>query len=202
MKKEEIIRLNQSITSCAKDGIIHMRGQTRYLQLASDRDDAKEKLIRAIPLVDFTIKKLEWLPEYDQVCEWLTNPKKGLLLLGDSGRLKTVIATLVIPVLYFNSYNLKIVPIKSRKIISKMNDVMKHPVVIVDDVGEEPTANEFGTRYEPFSELVDECERLSKILIITTNLNSEQLTRRYGGRPVDRLDVLCEPVVFKGKSFR
>lgn len=204
-KKETIKSVDDAIRDSIEAGIIHKRGTIKLLPLAKDIDDAKKLLLSVVSKVDVTIKNLKWQPEYNELCRWMANPERGLLLTGNFGRLKTVFATLVLPVLYMQKYSYRIRPIKAWEIASNLsnpNNCLSHPVVIVDDVGEEPTASEFGTKYEPFSRLVDECEKKSLLLIITTNLNSQQLTDRYGARPVDRIDILCDPIVFKGKSFR
>ena len=204
MKKAGATNIDDAILSCNEAGVIQNRGKIPLFKLAKSTEEAKELILKIAPKVDFTINKLNWQSEYELLCFWMTNPRQGLILSGNSGRLKTVFATLILPVLYMNEYRFRIKPVKAWKLSEELKNpnFMQHPVIIVDDVGEEPPANEYGVKYEPFSRLVDECERLSKLLIITTNLNSKELLDRYGNRPIDRLDLLCTPVVFEGKSFR
>lgn len=202
MTNKEVIKIDNAILSCKEAKIATKRGKALFLPLAKDVEDAKSLIITISKRMDSTINKLVWLPEYESIAEWMVNPKKGLILTGDSGRLKTVFATLILPVLYMMNHSYRIKSIKAWQIAESMNQVLSHPVVIIDDVGVESPANEYGVKYEPFSRIVDECERLSKLLIVTTNLNSEELKKRYGNRPIDRLDLLCTPVVFNGKSFR
>lgn len=204
MTKNVATEIDSAILSCKESKVIDIRGSLPFLPLAKTEADARMMIERIAPKVDFTIKKIDWQSEYDLLCKWMCNPEKGLILSGDSGRMKTVFATLILPVLYMQWHRFRIKPIKAWRLAEELKNpnFMQHPVLIVDDVGEEPPANEFGVKYEPFSRLVDECERLSKLLIITTNLNSKQLGDRYGNRPMDRLDLLCAPIVFEGKSFR
>ena len=51
-----------------------------------------------------SITNAEWLPEYDDICDWLKdNQNKGLMLFGMNGRGKTMIATKILP-LFFDYY--------------------------------------------------------------------------------------------------
>ena len=51
--------------------------------------------------VDRTFDEYEHLPEYDEIIDWMTNTDdKGLMLMGDCGRGKSVILNYVIPVLF------------------------------------------------------------------------------------------------------
>jgi len=204
MKNQEITSIKKAILDCSESKTIIKKGMTSLFPIAKDIEHAKELICTVIPQIDFTIKNVIWQPEYDNLCEWMVNPEKGLILSGDSGRLKTVFSTLFLPVMYMKEYRFRIRPIKSWQIAEELKNpnFLQHPIVIADDIGEEPIANGFGSKYEPFSRLVDECERLSKLLIATTNLDSVKLAERYGNRPMDRLDLICEAIVFKGKSFR
>jgi DNA replication protein DnaC len=49
--------------------------------------------------VDRTFELYEHLPEYDEVIDWMTNTDdKGLMLMGDCGRGKSIILNGVLPV--------------------------------------------------------------------------------------------------------
>lgn len=197
-KKETI---DEAINSLIEKKIVSKR-EPLFFPLAKDKVEAAS-LIKSLALkMDITIRNLIWNPEYDNICEWMVNPKKGLLLTGDPGRLKSVFATMILPVLYKIKYGFNIAPIKARQIKDRLESIIKHPVVIIDDVGEEPVVNDFGVKFQPFSQLVDYCEEKSKTLIITTNYDSKVLVEIYGVRPVDRMDKLCLPIKFKGQSFR
>lgn len=209
VKNYNSMEKRNEITDDIKDAISQLRGnQTifprirRAYKLAESTEEAKELISSLAIELDTTINKFKWQPEYNLIAEWMVYPKKGLLMLGTPGRLKSIIATLIIPVLYKLRYKFNIRPIKAWQIDSELEKILSHPVVIVDDVGEEPPVNNFGIKHEPFMRLVDECERRSIILVLTTNLDSNGLISRYGERPVDRLDLLCTPVRFTGKSFR
>lgn len=171
--------------------------------LADNKEQARSRLKNIALSADKTISEFHWLPEYNKVCDWMVNPDgKGLILSGNSGRLKSTIIMLVLPVLFKLKYNMVVRPIESESINEMWQKIIHNPVIIVDDAGVETFVNDFGAKHEPFSRLVDMCEKKSKVLIVSTNLNSEQLEQRYGSRTTDRLDRLCVPVAFKGKSLR
>ena len=51
--------------------------------------------------VDRTYDEYHHLPEYDEVIDWMTNTgDKGLMLMGDCGRGKSIILNGVLPVLF------------------------------------------------------------------------------------------------------
>ena len=166
-------------------------------------EEGKQLLIETIAKVDLTIKEFHWFPEYDKIVSWMMTPNhKGLQLVGDPGRLKTTIATLAIPVLYHLIHNFIIRTVDSCDIEESYDNFKASPVIIMDDIGAEFTINDYGIKREPLNALIDFCEKKSKILIITSNLTSEQITARYGVRTIDRIDLLCTPVKFQGESLR
>lgn len=199
--RESIKRIIDVIPELSKAGVVKPRKMLSF-KLGESMDDAKSIIMQLAPQLDSTINKLIWLEEYDKICAWMIAPEKGLSLIGAPGRLKSVIGTMILPVLYKSFYGLNIKPVDSYMIHEHFNELSKHPIIIIDDVGEEPPVNDFGSKHEPFSRLVDYCEKNSRVLIITSNLSSNELISRYGVRPVDRLDKLCTPVLFKGKSYR
>jgi DNA replication protein DnaC len=72
----------------------------------------------------------------------------------------------------------------------------------IDELGLEPQVNEFGEKFEGFNMIIDSAEQKIKPLFITTNLEPEQLLKRYQSRTLDRLGRLCKTVVFNGDSLR
>ena len=73
---------------------------------------------------------------------------------------------------------------------------------IIDDVGTEPMINDYGEKFEGFSQVMNAAEMKLKPVFASTNLSSAQLTDRYGLRTVDRIGRLCLPVKFEGESLR
>ena len=74
--------------------------------------------------------------------------------------------------------------------------------LVLDDVGAEPTFNDFGSRFEVFPILVEARLGSKAKTHFTTNLTAEELVERYGQRTVDRMHELAAAHVFGGKSRR
>ena len=201
-KNEDINNIDNAFSELVKKGNIQQK-KILFFPLCDTEKEAKYAIGYLSKKIDKTIGELIWQPEYDKVVKWMTNPTKGLLMTGDPGRLKTTIAKILI-VLYKKRYDFNLRLIDSDKIEQEDNQnyINTAPVILIDDVGEEPVASDFGIKYEVFPKLVDFCEKKSKLLILTTNQNSINLKARYGTRPIDRLDLLCHPIKFEGKSFR
>lgn len=140
---------------------------------------------------------------YRPIVDWLTDNKgKGLLMCGSCGLGKTVIGMYILPLL-INKYCRKIVRIYTAQDMNKhIDEVLTRHIIYIDDVGTEDNLNSFGNKRMPFSELCDAAEKQGKLLIISTNLNVEQLTKRYGDRTIDRLVATTKFVPFIGKSLR
>ena len=154
-------------------------------------------------LVHFLGKDAQWLPEYHQIVEWLTdNKKKGLLCYGNCGRGKTLITQHIIPIVLAYYYRLVVNTHTALELNENYKDIVWKKIISIDDVGTEPEANDYGVRHRYFAELVDECERKEKLLIVSTNLTGDELLERYGERTIDRLFALTNQVLFKGNSLR
>jgi DNA replication protein DnaC len=180
-----------------------------------DFEQCKELFVQVFLAVDKTINKFTYLPEYDEIVRWMTNTEgRGLLLRGAKGRGKTTILMCVLPVLFkIKGYVLK--PLQAIDITyEQFNQVNKtvnlpnleylkrNPFPAIDELGIEPQVNDFGEKFEGFNQIIDKAEQRIKPLFITTNLEPEQILKRYDSRTLDRLGRLCKTVVFKGDSLR
>lgn len=163
--------------------------------------DARSVLARGIK--HFVGEKAVWLPEYEKVAEWLSDNKgRGILCAGDCGRGKSVICKKVIPVI-FQYWHKKVVnTCTAIELNTLFDEYQQYKILSIDDIGTEPVANRFGEKRNIFQEIVDLAERKQKLLIISTNLNEQELTERYDIRTMDRLRSITTPVVFSGKSLR
>ena len=77
--------------------------------------------------------------------------------------------------------------------------------VFIDDLGAEPTINNYGVRIEAVGDYIVRFHALRKPhvrLILTTNLTERELDARYGGRVTSRLKDLCVPLRLKGADKR
>lgn len=131
----------------------------------------------------------QWLPEYDQVADWLSNNQgKGLMCIGDCGRGKTVITRDILPLIFKNYISIHYADgwvghppynyFLAKELKSRWAEVERCKIICVDDVGTEPIAKVYGETHNYFSELVDLCNDRDKLLICSTNLTHAQL---FGG---------------------
>lgn len=199
---------------------------TGYQGLHWQLEDADRLLMRG--LLWAVGAEAVWLPEYDEVAEWLAdNEGRGLMLVGDCGRGKSVITTKIVPMLFEtgkirceDGYKMARPEVfTAQDLRTRMAEIMSHRVIIIDDVGTEPVARVFGETHNYFDELVNNAERLKKTLIISTNLTVDQLfggldedprsptyrqvlTGRYDERTRSRLKAMTRQVYLEGDDLR
>lgn len=168
-----------------------------------------EKYIRQ-GLEYFCGKDYKWLSAYDEVVKWANDNKgKGLLLLGDYGTGKTLISCrILLPLInHFwqqehlgdTDYWLCKFPASSLASAAECTSNL-----IIDDLGIEDISNNYGEKIDYFARVINKIEFEGKLLICTTNLDTDELKKRYGFRVWDRMKALMKPVVFDnhGKSLR
>lgn len=173
-------------------------------------DNARELLRATLAWLCLQEKReLEWLPEYDEVAEYLQNPEgKGLLLYGDCGRGKSLIVTKALPLMLNYHYRKIFQPIPATMVNARnLPEVLKKQVLIIDDIGTEPI-KEYGEQRSPISQIIDEAERSGRLLYLTSNLDvagqdpTKSIEGRYGSRTYDRLVSLVRLIEFRGNSLR
>jgi DNA replication protein DnaC len=144
-----------------------------------------------------------WLKSYDEIASWLTdNQGRGLLCMGNCGLGKTLICGKIIPIVLHHYHNLITSCYNATGISKQLDEILTKKVVYLDDVGTEDIANVYGNRRIPFAEITDMAEKQGNLLIITTNLNTNQISEKYGERVLDRLKAITKLVVISGKSLR
>jgi len=168
-----------------------------------DRAFCSSLFLEAFKAVDKSIQEFKMLPEYEKIVDWMEdNHGKGLMLQGDCGRGKSVIVSGVIPAIFFMRFGIVLHPFHADNIPDAIQQLSKLQTVVVDEVGVEPMANDFGGKYEGFNRIINAAENSLKLVFITTNLSSAQILQRYGERTVERLSRLCKIVKFEGDSLR
>lgn len=166
---------------------------------------------------DSTFDRYEHLPEYAGIIDWMTaTDDKGLLLMGDCGRGKSVILNLVLPVL-FRMKNRVFLPVHAQDIGKEIPDgqrcygqppttyldrLLHTAFPAIDELGVEPMINNYGEKSEGFNLVLNAAERYHRPVFLTTNLTEEQIYNRYGERTIDRLTHLCRTIHFAGESLR
>lgn len=146
----------------------------------------------------------EWSEHnYRPIVDWMEDNKgKGLLMFGSCGLGKSVIGMYILPLLIKDVHHKVVNIFTAQELNRKIDEILKLHIVYVDDIGTEDNLNSYGNKRSPFAELCDEAEKKGKLLILTTNLNIEELTERYGERVVDRLIATTKAVPFTGDSLR
>lgn len=145
----------------------------------------------------------QWLPEYEQIVDWLTdNHGKGLLCMGNLGRGKTIICTKIIPVLMDRSLHRKVYALNVSELNARFDVYKNYKYICIDDIGSEYESVKYGEHRIPVAEMVDIAEKEGNLLILTTNLTVSELAAKYGERTVDRLRAITQIVLFQGKSLR
>lgn len=140
---------------------------------------------------------------YRPIVDWMTdNRGRGLLMMGGCGLGKTVIGMYILPLLIRDVHHKVVNIFTAQELNKKIDEILKLHVVYVDDIGTEDNLNSYGNKRCPFAELCDEAEKKGKLLILTTNLNVQELTARYGERVVDRLRAVTKVVALMGESKR
>ena len=158
---------------------------------------------------DQTIREFDWIPEYDEVIDWLTDNKgKGLFLTGSCGRGKSNIINGVIRPFFLVRYGRTLPGCRGSQLPDKKGEyftfqtLLKHKCIYIDELGTEKMVTEYGEKYEAFNDIINTAEENLNILIISTNLTGELFLKRYGERSLDRIERLCRFVKFEGNSLR
>ncbi len=204
--------IEETIEEMEKGGYLSIRKPIKLVW--GNHEECKHKFIAAFQQVDQTLTCYVHLPEYDEIIDWMTgNQGKGLLLMGDVGRGKTNIIVGVIPYL-LRLQSIHVRPVHAQDFNqpaktqlsgvpeSNLEYLLKIRYPIIDDLGTEVMHNNFGTKSEAFTAIINAAERINKPMFITTNLTVEQLLDRYGDRTLDRLRHLCRVIQFSGESLR
>lgn len=75
--------------------------------------------------------------------------------------------------------------------------------VFIDDIGSEEILKEYGNVVDIIGDFVQRYHYRGKgRFMATSNLNSQQLNERYGGRVLDRIMEMCVVLKLDGKSKR
>lgn len=149
--------------------------------------------------------KAEWLSEYDQIANWLTdNQGKGLLLIGPPGVGKSEICMKVIPMIFRMAFHKIFSRYQATELCNEATyrTSLRQRFIAIDDFGIEGTFYDYGNPHIVFSEIVDGIEKYGTLLVTNTNLTLEEIKVKYGLRIFDRLRANTQIVVIREKSLR
>ena len=165
--------------------------------------NAKETLMAG--LEEVMRHKVEWLSEYNQIADWLTdNRGKGLLLIGPPGIGKSEICMKVIPLIFRMALHKVFSRYQATGLCNEATyrTSLRQRFIAIDDFGIEGTFYDYGNPHIVFSEIVDGIEKHGTLLIANTNLTLEEIKAKYGLRTFDRLRANMQVVVIREKSLR
>lgn len=165
--------------------------------------NAKEALIAG--LEEVMHHKVEWLADYDQIVNWLTdNQGKGLLLIGPPGVGKSEICMKVIPLIFRMALHKVFSRYQATELCNEATyrSSLRQRFIAIDDFGIEGTFYDYGNPHIVFSEIVDGIEKHGTLLVTNTNLTLEEIRTKYGLRTFDRLRANMHVVVIREKSLR
>ena len=165
-----------------------------------EKEEIKDMFIKAFKHYDRTIDVYQHLESYDKIIDWLVDTKgRGLMLMGDCGLGKSTILNYVIPAIFRTKTKQSLTSIPAKEMVEVVRN--NAYFIIIDDLGTESIKNDYGTKIDVVSDAISYAEDSSKTLLITTNLDGEDLDRRYDERTLDRLRK-CKVILIEGESFR
>lgn len=179
------------------------------IQLSMPKEIAKATIMRGLQY--YVGDKAQWIDDYDMIAQWLEdNHRRGMILHGSNGVGKSIICTKILPVIFKHYMNIPstielISCVKATEIehlFDKDLPLQYSKILIIDDVGAESISSYYGTKRDFVSELVDMCEDMGRLLIITTNLTPNEIGERYGLRTLDRLHSITHSFTIEHESMR
>jgi len=83
------------------------------------------------------------------------------------------------------------------------HDLMRKPMLAVDDVGREPSeVLNYGNALTPVTDLIEYRYNAQLFTLLTTNLKASEISERYGRRIADRFNEMLEVIIFRDETFR
>lgn len=176
-----------------------------------------QKLTQAFANQAGEIEDLEYvLAKVRHITEWLCEKsakKRNLLIFGNAGSGKSTMAKALQELFYNTTYATKTRAISAKDIgdiyrkrqesesWDRINTAQTS-VLFVDDFGmEEDIVRQYGDKAQPMAMLIHNRYEKGLVTIITTNLTSEEMAKKYDDRIMDRLNGFAR-LPYNHPSFR
>jgi len=144
-----------------------------------------------------------WLPEYEQVAEWLNNNRgRGLCLYGTNGTGKTVLVQRVIPALFLGYCNKVVSCFNYYDLNVHVETIVSRRLISIDDAGLENEGVIYGNKRWIFPEIMDIAEKRKNVVIFSSNLNGQGFCEKYGIRTFERIVATTKRIEFNHQSLR
>lgn len=209
------VKLDYDILSVEtkKSYLAGARGQRLQFAIPNARERMEEELRRAVG-TDF-----QWLRCqgqngsdicYDKIADWLTDNKgKGLLFVGPTGAGKSKMCCDILPAIIGGDDRQKIPVVTAREMRSRIDELKKARVVVIDGLGREGRKN-YGDDDNTFLDLCDASVDGGPLLIVNTQLSTTpvhskgfplSIEERYGREVLDRLATVTTMALYTGDSL-
>lgn len=221
---ETIDQKNAILVEELKSKLLRQRIIKERFRLPMSFEDAKLYLMAAYKgEVERRFREFEECDEFakqlNQVANYLTGGSQrcGMIFSGLCGNGKTTwakaIQSLVFALNIKNPhgtstygmplFNSKELAMRSKGEYNDWRNLMRTPLLIVDDLGVEPhEIMDYGNVFTPLVDLITLRYDEQLYTIFTTNLTPAQLEEKYGKRIVDRLNEMVETIVFENGTYR
>lgn len=151
------------------------------------------------------VPKFVWEESYGVIAKWLNdNEGRGIILAGPCGTGKSLMASVVCVALNIGLRKMPIM-VTAAQMNRRCEELLEEKcggIIYIDDIGRESESVVYGNRTVAFADIVDGVERNSGLLIASTNLSPDELTRKYGERTIDRLRSITITANLTGASHR
>jgi len=147
---------------------------------------------------------------YDKIADWLTDNKgKGLLFVGPTGAGKSKMCCDILPAIIGGDDRQKIPVVTAREMRSRIDELKKARVVVIDGLGREERKN-YGNDDNTFLDLCDASVQGGPLLIVNTQLSTTpvhskdfplSIEERYGREVLDRLAAVTTMALYTGDSL-
>lgn len=201
-KKQKQVRYSEKLENDYKRAfeVLEKNGYVFEKSLSFQISNVEADLPIIGKLIGLEIKKTNLI---EQVIKYLENTHgKHLCLLGSCGTGKTLLATKIIPLLFSANLQKIFKVIKACDLSERLQEAKSYPFVVIDDFGTESTAVNFGNKVEAFNEVIDSVEGRKCFVVVTSNLDANQIKQKYGVRIYDRLRGLFKVIQVNDKSMR